>query len=126
MAASFHGRDLFAPVAARLAVGRMPQDHLVPQPALEVELAADDVSEIIYVDHYGNAVTGLRACAVPVSCVIEAAGQRLGYARVFEEGPQGQAFWYCNSAGLVELALNKGNASAKLGLAIGDPVSVVP
>src|SRR5690606_4878696 len=45
---SFHGRDLFAPIAARLALGIFPSDALRPIEALQVELGAGDLAEIVY------------------------------------------------------------------------------
>ncbi len=61
---TFHGRDIFAPAAAHLANGRAPED-IGARPAQIGELVLpswpDDLPEIIYFDHYGNAMTGLRA-----------------------------------------------------------------
>src|SRR5690242_13659881 len=60
LSASFHGRDLFAPVAARMARGEPPST--VAQPASPTRFAdwPDDLAEIVYIDHYGNAMTGMR------------------------------------------------------------------
>jgi S-adenosylmethionine hydrolase len=123
---SFHGRDLFAPIAARLAAGKLCDDALVPLQALTVDFGADDLPEIIYLDHYGNAATGLRVRAVPQQCRLEVGGRILRYARVFGEVAEGEAFWYFNSQGLVEIAVNKGDAAAQLGLVIGDAIRIVP
>lgn len=120
--ASFHGRDLFAPIAAELAGGDLPLDYLEEVPALEVSLAAGDLAEIIYVDHYGNAITGLRANALPDTAWIEAAGQRFTRTRVFSELPPGGACWYENSVGLVEIAVNRGSAAKQFDLCVGDTV----
>ena len=60
LSASFHGRDLFAPVAARIASKTVPKDWLTSLEKLEVDFGPGDLAEVIYVDHYGNAVTGLR------------------------------------------------------------------
>jgi S-adenosyl-L-methionine hydrolase (adenosine-forming) len=119
---SFHGRDLFAPVAARLATGRLRPDDLEPLPELAVNLGAQDLPELIYVDHYGNGITGLRAMGTPQDTVFEVNGHRLSHARVFSDVPGGQAFWYANSAGLVEIACNQGSAAALIGLAVGTAV----
>ena len=56
---TFHGRDVFAPVAARLARGELPPGTLFDCAVSTV--AANDLPELIYIDHFGNAVTGLRA-----------------------------------------------------------------
>jgi S-adenosylmethionine hydrolase len=118
--ASFHGRDLFAPVAARIAAGNLPKDRLEEMPALAVQLGAVDLSEIIYIDHYGNALTGLRAANLARSVKIEVGGQQLAYARVFADVAAGHAFWYENSIGLVEIAVNGGSAAERVGLRVGD------
>ena len=61
LSSSFHGRDLFAPVAAALARGRAPAGWLAALRAPRVLLDAADLEQVIFVDHYGNAMTGLRA-----------------------------------------------------------------
>ena len=85
----------------------------------------DDLCEIVYVDHYGNAMTGLRAAMLPPGARLTAAGRVLDRARTFSDLPPGAAFWYENSNGLAELAVNQGRADRDLGLAIGSPVEIV-
>jgi S-adenosyl-L-methionine hydrolase (adenosine-forming) len=60
LSASFHGRDLFAPVAAMLARGEPPPGWPREDNADRRADWPDDLSEIVYVDHFGNAMTGLR------------------------------------------------------------------
>lgn len=122
---SFHGRDLFAHVSAMLARGESWPGALVARPGLQVTLAASDLPRIIYIDHYGNAMTGLRGEGVPTHMGVEVAGRRLGYARVFEAAPEGAAFWYINSLGLVEIAVRRGSAVAQLGLQAGSALRVL-
>jgi S-adenosylmethionine hydrolase len=119
LSSSFHGRDLFAPVAAALAAKRVPRDWLVSTKRPAILLASDDLPQIIYIDHYGNAVTGLRR--FDKSWSLRAGGRTLRYARTFEEakGP----FWYENSMGLVEIASPRGSAARKLRLKIGSRVA---
>ena len=118
LSASFHGRDLFAPVAAMLARGdrKMPK---LNKATLAVSLGADDLGEVIYVDHFGNLVTGLRAGNVPRNRDLVINGRAVRYARVFSEVGQGEVFWYENSLGLVELAVNSASAQQVLGLKPG-------
>lgn len=124
LSASFHGRDLFAPVAAKLAAqGGLPEGWLAHSGGLKVELGGDDLPEIIYVDHYGNAHTGLRARGSACAASLVVGARRLNYARVFSEVAEGEAFWYENSQGLVEIAVNCGSAAQLLGLKIGDEVA---
>ncbi|MCX7673844.1 MAG: SAM-dependent chlorinase/fluorinase [Thiobacillaceae bacterium] len=120
---SFHGRDLFAPVAAWLARGPFPADKLEPIPAPQVQFDAADLPRIIYIDHYGNAWTGIRG-ELTTRGVVEVKGQRLPYRRIFAEARKGEAFWYVNSRGLIEIAVNRGSAASSLGLAVGDMVHV--
>jgi S-adenosylmethionine hydrolase len=124
LSASFHGRDLFAPVAAALAVhGGLPEGWLGHAGRLDLEYGGDDLREIIYVDHYGNAHTGLRASGIARAALLLVGPHRLPYARVFSEAAEGAAFWYENSQGLVEIAVNCGSAAQMLGLKIGDGVA---
>ncbi|MBK5105667.1 MAG: SAM-dependent chlorinase/fluorinase [Burkholderiales bacterium] len=124
LSTSFHGRDLFAPVAATLAVqGTLPKDWLEHCDGLKVEFGGDDLSEVIYVDHFGNAHTGICASGIPREALLVIDGRSLRYAQVYSESAEGAAFWYQNSQGLVEIAVNCGSAAQILGLKIGDCVS---
>lgn len=121
---SFHGRDLFAPVAAKLARGDRKSAKLRKQAELAVSLGAEDLAEVIYVDHYGNAMTGLRASGIPKENRLVIGGRWISHARVFSDVPQGEIFWYENSLGLVEIAANAGSAAGRLGLQVGQPVAL--
>ena len=124
---SFHGRDLFAPVAARLARGESLA--ALAQPARDEQASRgwpDDLAEIVYVDHYGNAMTGLRGALLSPTPTahLTVRGRRLARAATFSAVRPGEAFWYINSNGLAEIAVNGGQADQALGLAIGDLVTV--
>ena len=122
---SFHGRDLFAPVAARLAVGD-PLTEMA-QPAADRSAARgwpDDLAEIVYLDHYGNAMTGLRGALLAPGTRLIAGGYSLEPAATFSAVPPGEAFWYINSNGLAEIAVNGARAVETLGLAIGSEVAI--
>ena len=67
----------------------------------------DDLCEIVYIDHYGNAMTGLRAIMLPDNAKLAVAGRVFERARTFSDRPRGAAFWYENSNGLVEIAVNQ-------------------
>ena len=62
---------------------------------------------------------------LPAGARPTAAGQVLDRARTFSDLPPGAAFWYENSNGLAEIAVNQGRADRDLGLAIGSPVEFV-
>jgi S-adenosylmethionine hydrolase len=124
LSASFHGRDLFAPVAAALAErGCLTEGWLGPDTGLAVDFGEDDLSEIIYVDHFGNAHTGTRAGGIAREASLVIGARQLPHARVFSAVAAGGAFWYENSQGLVEIAVNCGSAAALLGLKIGDRIA---
>jgi hypothetical protein len=119
---SFHGRDIFAPLAAAVATDDFPNESVAPAAELAVRSGGDDLAEVIYVDHYGNCFTGIRASGLPHTNRLVAAGRELPHARVFADAEPGAAFWYENSTGLVEVAVNRGSAATALGLAVGAPV----
>lgn len=120
LTSSFHGRDLFAPVAAALALGRVPPDWLAAKSSPDILLDGGDLARVIRIDHYGNCATGLRAKNVPRNSRIRAGKRFLHYARIFEvaKGP----FWHRNSMGLVEIAAPRTSAARLLRLRVGSAV----
>jgi len=119
LSASFHGRDLFAPVAAMLARGEPVPGSEMPQTETNQPGWPDDLAEIIYIDPFGNAMTGIRASsALAGRSLVLSSGQSLQQATTFADVPAGQAFWYENANGLVEIAVNRGNASKILDLVV--------
>jgi S-adenosylmethionine hydrolase len=125
LSASFHGRDLFAPVAAMLARGEPPPGRPCQDDAHRRADWPDDLCEIVYVDHFGNAMTGMRATMLPTDARLTVAGRVLERARTFGDLPTGAAFWYENSNGLAEIAVNQGRADRELGLSIGVSFEIV-
>jgi len=124
--ASFHGRDLFAPIAASIAAGNLAKDKLEETQGLSVRFGAADLAQVIFIDHYGNVLTGLRASGVPRSAKLEAGGSQLAFARVFAEAAAGTPFWYENSAGMVEIAVNGASAAELMRIRVGDSVTIMP
>jgi hypothetical protein len=123
LSASFHGRDLFAPVAAMLARAERPQVR--SRDAIRESAWPDDLAEIVYIDHYGNAMTGLRGSAVPARATLILGDKiRVIHAATFSAMPEGGAFWYENSNGLVEIAVNRGRAADQLHLVVGSTLTI--
>ena len=122
-AASFHGRDVFAPAAARLARGGSVPGESVETAGLLRPGWGDELWRVAYIDHYGNAITGLRASAIGGNRVLTINGHGLHPVRTFSEAEEGAGFWYANSNGLVEFAVNRGRADLVLGVAVGTPFS---
>jgi hypothetical protein len=117
--ATFHGRDVFAPAAAALARGQgigLPGEPMTP-PATP----GDDLAEVIYIDDFGNAMTGLRAPSGDRR--LEVAGRSLPRGCTFADAAPGEALWLENSIGLAEVVVNQGSAATALDVAIGSPVA---
>ena len=123
LSASFHGRDLFAPVAAQLVRGLMP-DSVPAALTPPVPDWPEDLPQVLYIDHFGNAITGLRADRLGRDVRLRIGGTGLAYARTYSEVRAGQGFWYENANGLVEIAANQARASDQYGIAVGDSVGV--
>lgn len=121
---SFHGRDLFAPVAAEIAAGRFPENklQLVVRPSLEG--VGEDYPFVVYVDRFGNLISGIRSASIGKGAILKVAGRSVSYARTFGEVAEGVFFWYCNSNGLVEVAANRASAARLLGIEAGEPVQL--
>jgi S-adenosylmethionine hydrolase len=125
LSATFHGRDLFAPVAGRLARGEKPAAMASRATPRGCPDWPDDLPEIVYIDHYGNALTGLRGECLPATARLAAGGRIIAYADTFAAVPPGGTFWYVNSNGLVEIAVNAGRADGALGIAVGSAIEIL-
>ena len=123
---SFHGRDVFAPIAGLLARGDRAAGRLRPMEISRRPDWPDDLPEIVYIDKFGNAMTGVRAVLIPGGARLAVAGRVLARRRTFSNVPAGEAFWYENSNGLAEIAVNAGRADATLELAIGTRAAILP
>ena len=118
LSASFHGRDLYAPAAAMIRKNEIPGKEI---PWKDRHDWPDDLCEIIYVDHFGNCMTGIRSEMLEDNRVIRVNGAAIAFADTFSSVPNGGAFWYRNSQGLVEIAVNGDSAAERLNLGIGTP-----
>jgi S-adenosylmethionine hydrolase len=116
---SFHGRDIFAPVAARLARGESLPGVEMGADSIASLQWPEDLLQVVYCDHYGNAMTGLRGIMASQSDRFLIKGHELSYARTFGEVPAGQVFWYINANGLVEFSMNQVDITRSLGLEVG-------
>jgi len=121
---SFHGRDLFAPIAAELAEGKFPTEKLTlvtPDTQDLVELTS---ASIVYIDHFGNLITSLLAGDIVMTATFILSGHEINYARTFGEVEIGALFWYKNSNGLVEIASNSSSAAKMLNASTGDALTL--
>jgi hypothetical protein len=134
--ATFHGRDIFAPVAAELAAGRLTPERLgrevpelVPGPLKEPVLAAGQLSgAVVTVDHFGNLLTNLDAALVAriATPVVRAGGREIPLRRTYSDVRPGEYVALINSFGVLEVARAEQSAAEGLGLDRGAPVVVAP
>jgi hypothetical protein len=132
---TFHGRDVFAPVAARLAGGRPLAELGVPiADPVRLPLTAPRregarlAASVLHVDRFGNVATNLETrslgrCGVrPDRLVWPGATRPLPLLRTFCDGSADEVFLLWGSSGYLELALDQGSAAARLGLTAGEPL----
>ena len=137
LSATFHGRDLFAPAAARLAAGVAPEragrpvsDPIVLPPSIPEELPQGLVARVLLVDHFGNLVTNARRrdYEKPLAerkFVIRVGALRLGtICKSFAHVCREEALAYWGSADTLEIAINRGSAAQVSGLRVGDSVYI--
>jgi S-adenosylmethionine hydrolase len=130
---TFHGRDVFAPTAGRLAAGWPVEragpplgGELHPSPVTApVPLGAEADSQVVHIDRFGNLVTALTAPA-PVSWTwrLELGSQSftVAGARTYAEVPPGALLLYLGSGGRLEIAVRDGSAAALTGAGPGAPL----
>ena len=129
---TFHGRDVFAPVAAHLSLGLTPSE--VGEPLLSMTCLSiphprrrggEIEGHVVHADRFGNLVTTIDGEAVVGRGVeVMVAGRRIrGLSRSYEEG--GELLALIGSGGSLEIAARGGSAARALGVGVGEPVVVV-
>lgn len=132
---SFHGRDIFAPVAAHLAAGvplvalgsPITDPVLLPRAAPR-HTAAGLQGEVIHIDHFGNLATNIRREELAEWSDVRVHVRDVeirGLSRTFGERAAGELIVYFNSSGELEIALVNGSARERLGALVGDEVTIV-
>jgi len=121
---SFHGRDIFAPVAAGLAVNNKPVATGELDALPLVCGWADGLYEVIYIDDFGNAFTGLSADRLEHDSRLVVSGREIPYGRTFSDMPESALFWHVNSVGLVEISANQASAENLLNLQVGTAINI--
>jgi S-adenosylmethionine hydrolase len=133
--ATFHGRDIFSPVAAHLANGTaleslgraVTRDQLVKLELPHWERVAGGATGAIQaVDRFGNLITNVpgTALAAHASWSATVSGRTLPGHRTYGDVPPGSALALVGSHGFVELAVHRGDARRGLGVAVGDRVQI--
>lgn len=128
---TFHGRDVFAPVAAQLAMGvpldalgepmRDPIRRRTPPPLRRSDGALE--GEILTFDRFGNAITNLVPSRPVAGCAsVQLMGQVIPVVRTYADVPPGAPLALVGSSGLVEVAVRNGSAAVRFGMARGQVV----
>jgi S-adenosyl-L-methionine hydrolase (adenosine-forming) len=133
--ATFHGRDIFAPVAAEIAAGRAQIGEMgptitdiVPAWVEDPTVSADHVSGVIItIDHFGNLITNIDAELIQAfrRPVVRTAGHDFPLKRTYGDVRPGDYLGLINSFGVIEIARAEQSAAEGLGLGRGAPVVVV-
>jgi hypothetical protein len=126
---AFHGRDVFAPAAARLAAGEplaalgkaIGDPVLLPPPRLEVR-GGTLVGEVVHVDRFGTLVTSVPGSAVEAGCVVRVGATGVPLRTTFADVASGAPVAFTGSGGMVEIAVRDGRADAVLGAGRGAEV----
>jgi len=126
---TFHGRDIFAPATAHLALGTTIS-ALGPDLA-SVMVGADDApthrdgsiyGSIVHIDRFGNAISNVAASTIPPRAVVQIGDRELhGLASNYQEG---QLVALIGSSGMLEVAARNASAASVLGLRVGDPLVI--
>jgi hypothetical protein len=132
---TFHGRDVFAPVAGQILNG-LDIRRLGPQPTtyklLEIAEATQEqgavIGSVIYVDHFGNCISNISQDLVALREELETgsvlcAGREVGAIRnTYADVPEGQPLALFNSMRLLEVSVNSGRACDEFRAAVGTEV----
>jgi S-adenosylmethionine hydrolase len=131
---TFHGRDVFAPVAAKLAsgveladVGDRIHDPVVielPEPRAE---SGRVIGEVVSIDRFGNLVTNVPESMIPAGARVKVevrGAQVTGLASCYSEPGAGNLIALIGSAGRLEIAIPNGSAAEELSAVVGDEVAV--
>ncbi len=119
---TFHGRDVFAPVAASL-YQQQTAELLRPVDTPDLSHHPDDLHQVIYLDHYGNAMTGINYHDGLNGLKLIIKGRQIEQAGTFSHVKAGELFWYKNSLDLVEIAANQSSAKNLLNIQLADTVT---
>ncbi len=131
---TFHGRDIFAPVAAQLSLGLPPTDFgeaittltVLPLPRPRQEPGGSLVGHVLHIDNFGNLITNIKSDCLPSAkqaVTVEVSNRLIsGLSNTYAEGKELMAL--IGSSGYLEVSLKGGSACAFLSAKLGDEVRI--
>jgi len=123
---TFHGRDIFAPVAAKIISNVETKLESFQTGNFIGAEWPDNLFEIIYIDHYGNAVTGIKLDRTfDTNKVFIINDYKINYNEAFFCADGNECFWFCNSSNLLEIAAKQASAKNILKLSIGTKIKAI-
>lgn len=125
---TFHGRDIFAPVAGMLASYRALLDLAKPISTpvlLDLHPLTGSEGKIIHIDHFGNVTTNILASAIGFHAQVRVGGVTLPLRRTYADVESGQPLALIGSSDLLEIAVRNGSAATQLSLNIKDQVTII-
>ncbi|HET6319957.1 MAG TPA: SAM-dependent chlorinase/fluorinase [Chloroflexota bacterium] len=129
VSATFHGRDIFAPVAAHLASGVALEalgEPVAPRRPFELTFAEGMVCEVVHIDGYGNLITNLLAQQIQPPFQVQLGERRARFVPYYAAAEPGELIALVGSSGLLEISVRDGNAAALTGLSRGAPLELLP
>ena len=143
ISSTFHGRDIFAPIAAHISTGLAPEDvgevvkSYVDLDLFDVEESQNTITGIVLnIDNFGNIITNIRSELMdkyfPVGEPLlishgsdkNKQSWKIPYQKTYENVSKGGYLAIISSSGLLELAVNQGSAHEKFGLTFSDQIRI--
>jgi S-adenosylmethionine hydrolase len=128
LSSTFHGRDVMAVVAAKLAARSATLNEFsgarIEPILLSAAPAIGSRGQIIHIDHFGNAVTNIPADSLPQNATVRIGRTILQLSRTYADVPPGKPLALVGSSGLLEIAARNGSAARKLKLRVGTKVAI--
>ena len=133
VSSTFHGRDIFAPVAAGLSLdislyefgGKINSMHVLPIPKPFIDPEGNLVGQVLHIDRFGNLITNIRSADLPgKEVMIEAAGHCIQSISSYYAQNKG-VMAVVGSTGYLEISLRNGNACDFLSMVVGDEITVI-
>lgn len=123
---TFHGRDIFAPLAAYISLGKKPEEFgRRVQKIVELEMKRNS---IIYIDGFGNIITSIKKNFLPgKELIVRHKKRKIGarFVRTFAEAKRDEFIVLKGSSGYLELDKNLSSSARELEARVGDPIEII-